>query len=398
MPFKAIERTYQALRFIPVLGGGLLCCSISFAEEKASENFHPTSGQACAGIIADSDRLACYDSYFKPKQLQDNAPLNALTTTATQPSQLMSVPATTVAKSTEDASLKEKLASSLHYIYSNDARQPLNTQNSLLDSRWELSEKSKLGTWNIRGYKPIYVLPIFWTSNRNEYPSSPNPLNTVTERQDLKFTESKFQLSLKTKAWENIFGDNGDLWIGYTQSSRWQVYNAENSRPFRETNYEPEASLIFRTNYNLMGLDGRLFGVSFNHQSNGRADPFSRSWNRVMLNFGLECDNFAIMIRPWYRIPENARDDNNPDIENYMGRGDITAFYRLNDNDFSLMLRHSLRTGDASHGAVQFDWTFPIKGKLRGQIQYFSGYGESLIDYNHRANYIGVGVSLMDWF
>ncbi|ENV46151.1 hypothetical protein P255_01322 [Acinetobacter brisouii CIP 110357] len=399
MSFKAIERTYQALRFIPVLGGGLLCCSMSFAEEKTSENFHPTSGQACAGIIADSDRLACYDSYFKPKLLQDNAPLNALTETATQPSQLMSVPATTVAQSsTEDASLKEKLARSLHYIYSNDARQPLNTQNSLLDSRWELSEKSKLGTWNIRGYKPIYVLPIFWTSNRNVYPSSPNPLNTVTERQDLKFTESKFQLSLKTKAWENIFGDNGDLWIGYTQSSRWQVYNAENSRPFRETNYEPEASLIFRTNYNLMGLDGRLFGVSFNHQSNGRADPFSRSWNRVMLNFGFERDNFAIMIRPWYRIPENTRDDNNPDIENYMGRGDITAFYRVNDYDFSLMLRHSLRTGDASHGAVQFDWTFPIKGKLRGQIQYFSGYGESLIDYNHRANYIGVGVSLMDWF
>ncbi|MHA3054592.1 phospholipase [Acinetobacter sp. ANC 4633] len=398
MPFKAIGRTYRALRFIPVLGGGLLCCSMSFAEEKASENFHPTSGQACAGVIGDSDRLACYDSYFKPKQSQDNAPLNALTETVVQTNQAMPLSATTIEKSTEEASLKEKLTRSLRYIYSNDARQPLNTQNSLLDSRWELSEKSKLGTWNIRGYKPIYALPIFWTSNRNVYPSSPNPLNTVTERQDLNFTESKFQLSLKTKAWENIFGDNGDLWVGYTQSSRWQVYNAQNSRPFRETNYEPEASLIFRTNYNLVGLDGRLFGVTFNHQSNGRADPFSRSWNRVMLNFGFERDNFAIMIRPWYRIPENTRDDNNPDIENYMGRGDITAFYRVNDNDFSLMLRHSLRTGDASHGAVQFDWTFPIKGKLRGQIQYFSGYGESLIDYNHRANYVGVGVSLMDWF
>ena len=141
-----------------------------------------------------------------------------------------------------------------------------------------------------------------------------------------------------------------------------------------------------------------MLGVTLNHQSNGRSDPFSRSWNRVMLNVGLERDNFAIMLRPWYRIPESDKNDNNPDIENYVGRGDLTAFYRWNNQDFSLMLRHSLRSGDNSHGAVQFDWTFPITQKLRGQFQYFNGYGESLIDYNHRANYVGLGISLMDWF
>ncbi|MDR6184794.1 outer membrane phospholipase A [Acinetobacter baylyi] len=62
------------------------------------------------------------------------------------------------------------------------------------------------------------------------------------------------------------------------------------------------------------------------------------------------------------------------------------------------MLRHSLKDGDKSHGAVQFDWAFPISGKLRGNFQLFNGYGESLIDYNHRATYVGLGVSLMNWY
>ncbi|MFI7939755.1 phospholipase A, partial [Acinetobacter baumannii] len=85
-------------------------------------------------------------------------------------------------------------------------------------------------------------------------------------------------------------------------------------------------------------------------------------------------------------------------IEDYVGRGDLTAFYKWKQNDFSLMLRHSLKGGDDSHGAVQFDWAFPISGKLRGHFQLFNGYGESLIDYNHRATYAGLGVSLMNWY
>src|SRR3546814_8582674 len=101
-------------------------------------------------------------------------------------------------------------------------------------------------------------------------PHSPNPRNNVTEPMDLDAIEAKFQVSFKTKACENLFGDNGDIWMGYTQISRWQVYNGEISRPFRETNYEPEILLVFRNNYQLDGWKGRLAAVGINHQSNGR--------------------------------------------------------------------------------------------------------------------------------
>lgn len=346
----------------------------------------PASPEACVALASNIDRLACYDVLFKVPEQEKPMALAAAQAQV----------AIVTPKADANASLPEQVIQSVSNAVATEA--PAITPNlSLLDGNWELSEDSKLGTWNIRGYQPVYALPVFWSSNKNELPQSPNPNNTVTTPQNLQSTEAKFQLSFKTKAWENIFGNNGDLWVGYSQSSRWQVFNSEESRPFRETNYEPEAMLVFRTNTNILGLNARLLGVGINHQSNGRSDPLSRSWNRVMFSAGLERDNFALMIRPWIRLSEN-KDDNNPDIEDYVGRGDVTAFYRRGDNEFSLMTRHSFKGGNDAHGAVQFDWAFPISGKLRGHFQIFDGYGESLIDYNHRATYLGLGVSLHNWY
>ncbi|MFW1968991.1 phospholipase A [Acinetobacter guillouiae] len=382
MSFKNFERTPLNLSILMMLSFGLV--TIAHADDTAQVN--PASTQACVALESNADRLACYDKIFK-------IPTVAPQVLVSEQRAALDIQKADV----EPETLKDKITQKAENLFAIHGDK-IDPNTSLLDRRWELSQDSKLGTWNIRANQPVYLLPAFWTSKKNGFPQSPNPQNTVDEDQNLKSMEAKFQISLKTKAAENLFGNNGDVWVGYTQSSRWQVYNSEESRPFRETNYEPEASLIFRTNYNLLGLNGRLLGLTLNHQSNGRSDPLSRSWNRVILNLGFEKDNFALMVRPWYRIEEDFQDDNNPDIKNYIGRGDLTAFYRWNDNDFSLMLRHSLKGGDDSHGAMQFDWAFPIKGKLRGHFQLFDGYGESLIDYNHRATYVGLGVSLMNWY
>ena len=380
MAFKAFERSVLSLSMV-LLGSAY---TAAHAQDPAAQ-ISPASPEACVALESNADRLACYDALFKVP--------------ATEEKPVVAEPVLVKQAESKPVEAKEteKEGSSFSNLFALEGPK-IDPNQSLLDKRWELSPDSKLGTWNIRAYKPVYLLPVFWSSKKNEFPESPNVKNTVTKDQNLKSTEAKFQISLKTKAVENLFGDNGDVWLGYTQSSRWQVYNEDESRPFRETNYEPEASLMFRTNYELFGLSGRLLGITLNHQSNGRSDPLSRSWNRAILNVGFERENFALMIRPWYRFDEDAKDDNNPDIKDYVGRGDITAFYRKNDHDFSLMLRHSLKGGDDSHGAVQFDWSFPIRGKLRGQFQLFDGYGESLIDYNHRATYVGLGVSLLNWY
>ncbi|WP_394004976.1 phospholipase A [Luteimonas sp. WGS1318] len=352
----------------------------------------PASLEACLAIENDAQRLACFDlatgRQARPPEIADIE--------AAEARALRANPAVRA-----DAMAEVPRGSSL---YSHDGQGRLSDaianagQGSLLDTRWELAKDSKLGIFNLRAYKPVYLLPAFWSSNVNQAPTSPNPDNTVLTPQGLDSLEAKFQLSFKTKAVENLFGTNGDIWMGYTQSSRWQVYNTDESRPFRETNYEPEVLMVFRNAYGLPGgWHGRMAAIGINHQSNGRGDPLSRSWNRVMFNFGFDREDWALMVRPWVRLSD-GNDDDNPDIEDYMGRGDATLTHVRGDHEFSLMARHTLRGGDRSRGALQFDWGFPIHRNFRGHVQVFNGYGESLIDYNHKATYVGLGISLLEWF
>ena len=353
-----------------------LLAAASVALPAHAQNPDPMDIRACTAIESDAQRLACYDHATGRVNL---------------PSAQKKANEAAIAPGVfpSDRSQREIATQG-----NPEVARPL----SLLDSRWELTPESKLGTFNLRGYKPLYLMPVFATSNQNTRPTSPNPENTVATPQRVQNVEAKFQISLKTKVWQGVFGDAGDLWVGYTQSSRWQVYNSHTSRPFRETNYEPEALLVFNTNYNVWGWDGRLLGIGFNHQSNGRSNPLSRSWNRVVGNIGFERDGWTVMFRPWWRVPEKARDDNNPDISDYVGRGDVQIVREWNGQEFGLMLRHSLRGGSRSHGAGQLTWAFPMSGNLRAYVELFKGYGESMIDYNHNATYLGLGISLLDWY
>jgi phospholipase A1 len=193
-----------------------------------------------------------------------------------------------------------------------------------------------------------------------------------------------------------MFRGNADLFYAYTQRSFWQLYHKALSSPFRETNHEPELFVKFDTDFSVLGLKNRLFLIGLNHQSNGRGGVLSRSWNRIYAEFIAERGNFVIALKPWYRIPEDAEDDDNPEIEKYMGYGELLGAYRLNGHVFSFMFRNNLR-GDHNRGAVQFGWSYPITHNVRVYVQYFNGYGESLVDYNDNANRIGIGVMLFDW-
>lgn len=263
-------------------------------------------------------------------------------------------------------------------------------ETSLLDlkNRWKIFAERE--TFKLTPHNANYFLPVAYTGSPNT-----EPWQAIDPGFSLNKNEVKFQLSGKIKISNNLINDNADLWFGYTQKVFWQLYNADSS-PFRETNYKPEVWLSFITNYTFLGLTGRFIDIGIVHESNGRSRPLSRSWNRLYLLFGLEHEDFGLTFQPWYRFKEDAKNDDNPDIEDFIGRAEFTAYYHFKNQILLGVFRTNFKP-DTSGGSIELNWAFPIYKGVRGVVQYFNGYGESLLDYNVKMERIGLGVVLTEW-
>ncbi|HET7362253.1 MAG TPA: phospholipase A [Burkholderiales bacterium] len=259
---------------------------------------------------------------------------------------------------------------------------------------WEkkLEDDASRESLTFSAREPNYILFTYMSSpNKAPY----RDLIAQSSKNELDKAEIKFQLALQTKAADNLFGGNGDLWFAYTQVSYWQTFNNETGA-FRESNYEPEVYLSFLTDYKLLGLKLRTVDAGLVHQSNGRAGlPSARSWNRAFANFMFVRGDFALGFKPWVRFSEDAATDDNPDIENYLGHYELRLLYAWKRQIFSAMLRNI--TSSEHRINSELNWSFPIARRLRGLVQYYHGYGESLVDYNYNMNRIGIGVLLTDW-
>ncbi|WP_136806031.1 phospholipase A [Desulfosediminicola flagellatus] len=269
------------------------------------------------------------------------------------------------------------------------------TQPGAIETRIQMDRENVLKPFTIMSHKQNYIL--LGAYNFKGYNSEEFETAFDKDSIDLDDIEAQFQLSIKTPLAVDIFKDGISLWSAYTVRSFWQVYNNDISSPFRETNHEPEAWVQFIPDFDILGFSTTAGAVGIVHQSNGQAGNLSRSWNRVYASLVLEKGNFVIAFKPWFRIEEDFEDDDNPDITDFLGHGEIRMAYKYNDHVFTLMSRNNLESG-FSQGAVELGWSFPIYNfpYLKGYVQYFSGYGESLIDYDEYVNRLGVGLLLTD--
>lgn len=211
--------------------------------------------------------------------------------------------------------------------------------------------------------------------------------------------EAKVQISLKVPlAKDELFAEGDGLYFAFTLKAFWQLYNDKISSPFRETNYHPELFYSLPLG-DLFGVSYSTLSAGFEHEPNGRTQLLSRNWNRIFAEHTFSKDNYLISFRPWYRIledkksnPIEASGDDNPDIEDYMGHFELRGAWKYGHQEITIMLRNNLKS--TNHGAIELNYSFPLWARLRGVVQYFNGYGESLIDYNHRVERIGIGFLL----
>ncbi|UCG38984.1 MAG: phospholipase A [bacterium] len=271
----------------------------------------------------------------------------------------------------------------------------LSREDTALERRLSMEKAARDNPFLLLPHRPNFILPAAYSPN-------PNAEVLGLAPDDLDHVEIIFQVSLKLMISEGFAGTSGDLYAAYTNQSWWQAYNTERSSPFRETNHEPELFLLFNRHRRIPGFTRSWMAAGLSHQSNGQEGDLSRSWNRLYLNLFLERDGLVVSIKPWLRIPErkkefpgDPRGDDNPDITEYMGNGELGIVLSKNRHNFTLLVRNNFRSDNK--GAVRLGWSYPITTKVKGYFQLFDGYGESLIDYDHRITRVGLGILLADW-
>ncbi|GAB1231577.1 phospholipase A [Ferrigenium sp. UT4] len=274
---------------------------------------------------------------------------------------------------------------------------------SALTRAWDLDGRGNPDRDGIRRLEPYRAnrLMLHHTSRINTQPASPTPGHSAATPYAYGPNELKFQFSAKSEIGNfreiNALGfTDFRLWAGFTQQSYWQMFNSANSSAFRETNYEPELIGTFGTG---RARGWKLINLGLVHQSNGRSLPLSRSWNRVYLQSGWEWSHSYLLARGWWRIPEATASDDNPDIQKFLGRAELEAHWAPDtDDEVTLLVRSNLSTARL-RGFAQLDWSTPVHllHLARLSLQLTSGYGNSLVDYNHKQTTFGFGLTFKDW-
>jgi phospholipase A1 len=364
----------------------------------------PPGGSASSGLSRctalhndDQARLACFDQWAAQQTWQaPGASAAALGGAAARESASLPPPVDTTLPATRIIDVAR----------TEGCRDP---QYSEISRFWELESGTDCGTFSFRGYRPITVA-IVASDSVNRQPTSAAPNHSAPVSTPYNTTENRIQLSVRTKLAQDLLTQGhptlkDSVWFAYSQQSYWQLFTPQISRPFRATDHEPEVIYVYPTTAQLpWGWKWRYSGIGLVHQSNGQSEPLSRSWNRVYLMTGMELDNrWVVDARIWQRLPESANSDDNPGISDYIGRGELSVFWNMNkDNTVGATLRSSLSS--SGRGSVRLQWMQTLgrglwggKSNLRLHTALFSGYGDSMIDYNRKRTVFSVGLSLVDF-
>lgn len=226
-----------------------------------------------------------------------------------------------------------------------------------------------------------YMMPYYYTSSPNH-----SVYNGFTpDNQRLNNSEFKGQISVGLPVFKNLLGDEKkSLDVTFTETVFWQFY-AE-SQYFRSTDTE------INTFYKYHFFRNWLFHAGLDHQSNGKGGQLERSWNRIISMLQFSGEKFFLQTEAWGLIFQSQSSDlHNSDIEKYLGHDRVILAYKVNPVTFSFSLQNIERVSE--YGSFRFSVSVPMNDHLNLYMEYFNGYGQSLLEYNHLTQGAGIGVS-----
>lgn len=208
-------------------------------------------------------------------------------------------------------------------------------------------------------------------------------------------TEAEFQISFKIPVYRRFAGKDWDILAAYTHHSWWQVYNSAWSKPFRETNYNPEifTRKVIRFDQDIPHLKLVAYDFGYMHQSNGQIQVLSRSWDRIFGRAYFLQNDTSLILTAWLRLPESTKDDDNPGIIDYMGVGQVEFIKNFG--------RHTLKFQapiQFSHVSIDVKYTYPWREHLRWMASFEYGYAHSLIEYDRSVTRFAVGIALENFW
>lgn len=216
-------------------------------------------------------------------------------------------------------------------------------------------------------------------------------------------TTARFQISAKYRLFSPsgnrpaTWGEN--FYLGYTQTSLWDLQG--DSMPFIDTTFNPS---LFWLSDNMWQSESQSWRLGMNtgveHNSNGKAGDDSRSVNDAYIQpqFNYRFDGgstltFAPKVKAYFGVASE-----NSDYADYAGRVDWNLRWA---QDNGAVVSAMYRQGDQRRRTTQLDFAWPLQRtwlNMNGylHLQYFNGYGETLLGYNQRnESQFRIGLSLV---
>ena len=207
-------------------------------------------------------------------------------------------------------------------------------------------------------------------------------------------TNVKFQISIKQKLTKSILPGGTYLYLFYTQKVFWNVL--EKSLPMTDLNFNPGIGLVKPVFKN-----GKYIGkflLQIEHESNGRDSIESRSWNKLSLGCNLLItNNYMVHAKIWIPYVDGK---NNKDLLKYVGIGQVGIELISDDRRWrgSLVLVKRKTWKPDFNTIVEVSWQFSRKADWNLFAQYYNGYGEGLLGYNHFSSHLRAGIVISPKF